>query len=337
MSSPLLFYLLFAFLGYQLAVGLEGLGLLPRSAGLLSLNRLYLTLAGFLTGVLLAPRLEAFLQNRLRRLRELPPEVPVALTLGATLGLLFTVLVTSLLSQIPGFSPYHSLLLALFLVGLFSYLALGYKEYLRLPQKPSRPIGGKVLDTSVLVDGRVAEVAATGFLEGPLYVPHFVLKELQHFADSPDPLKRAKGRRGLETLERLKELVVLEVLEEAPKGESVDEKLLFLARDLTAALVTNDLALLQMARIYGVKALSVQALAQALRPQLKVGDTLKLLILKEGKEPHQGVGYLEDGSMVVVDGGIRYRGQEVEVVITQAIQTQVGRLFFAQPAAEAQS
>ncbi|WP_243092525.1 PIN/TRAM domain-containing protein [Thermus hydrothermalis] len=334
MSGQVFLYLLFAFLGYQLAVVLEGLGLLPRSAGLLSLNRLYLFLAGFLAGVLLVPRLEALAERPLRRLKDLPPEVPVALTLGATLGLLLTVLLTTLLSQVPGFSPYHSLLLALFLVGLFSYLALGYRDYLRLP-RPERAKGGKLLDTSVLVDGRIAEVAATGFLEGPLYVPHFVLKELQHFADSQDPLKRAKGRRGLEALEKLKEHVPLEVLEETPKGESVDEKLLFLARDLGAALVSNDLALLQMARIYGVKALSVQALAQALRPQLQVGDTLKLLILKEGKEPHQGVGYLEDGSMVVVDGGIRYRGQEIEVVVTQAIQTQVGRLFFARPAHQA--
>ena len=329
----LLFYLLFALLGYQLAVALEGLGLLPKALGLLSLNRLYLTLAGLLTGVLLAPRLEIFLEKRLRKLKELPPEVPVALTLGATLGLLLATLLTTLLSQVPGFSPYHSLFLAVVLVGLFAYLALGYKDYLRPPAKRrEREEGGKVLDTSVLVDGRLPEVAATGFLEGPLYVPHFVLKELQHFADSPDPLRRAKGRRGLEALEKLKELLPLEVVEEAPKGESVDEKLLFLARDLEAALVTNDLALLQMARIYGVKALSVQALAQALRPQLQVGDTLKLLIFKEGKEPHQGVGYLEDGSMVVVDEGIRYKGQEIEVVITQAIQTQVGRLFFARPA-----
>jgi uncharacterized protein YacL len=331
----LLFYLFFALLGYQLAVALEGLGLLPKALGLLSLNRLYLTLAGLLTGVLLAPRLEIFLEKRLRKLKELPPEIPVALTLGATLGLLLATLLTTLLSQVPGFSPYHSLFLAVVLVGLFAYLALGYKDYLRPPAKRrEREEGGKVLDTSVLVDGRLPEVAATGFLEGPLYVPHFVLKELQHFADSPDPLRRAKGRRGLEALEKLKELLPLEVVEEAPKGESVDEKLLFLARDLGAALVTNDLALLQMARIYGVKALSVQALAQALRPQLQVGDTLKLLIFKEGKEPHQGVGYLEDGSMVVVDEGIRYKGQEIEVVITQAIQTQVGRLFFARPAGQ---
>jgi uncharacterized protein YacL len=329
----LLLYLLFAFLGYQLAVALEGLGLLPKALGLLSLNRLYLTLAGLLTGVLLAPRLEIFLEKRLRKLKELPPEIPVALTLGATLGLLLANLLTTLLSQVPGFSPYHSLFLAVVLVGLFAYLALGYKDYLRPPAKRrEQEEGGKVLDTSVLVDGRLPEVAATGFLEGLLYVPHFVLKELQHFADSPDPLRRVKGRRGLEALERLKELLPLDVVEEAPKGESVDEKLLFLARDLGAALVTNDLALLQMARIYGVKALSVQALAQALRPQLQVGDTLKLLIFKEGKEPHQGVGYLEDGSMVVVDEGIRYKGQEIEVVITQAIQTQVGRLFFARPA-----
>jgi uncharacterized protein YacL len=331
----LLFYLLFALLGYQLAVALEGLGLLPKALGLLSLNQFYLTLAGLLTGVLLAPKLEGLLEGRLKRLRELPPEVPVALTLGATLGLLLATLLTTLLSQVPGFSPYHSLFLAVVLVGLFAYLALGYKDYLRPPAKRrEREEGGKVLDTSVLVDGRLPEVAATGFLEGPLYVPHFVLKELQHFADSPDPLRRAKGRRGLEALEKLKELLPLEVVEEAPKGEGVDEKLLFLARDLGAALVTNDLALLQMARIYGVKALSVQALAQALRPQLQVGDTLKILIFKEGKEPHQGVGYLEDGSMVVVDEGIRYKGQEIEVVITQAIQTQVGRLFFARPAGQ---
>lgn len=331
MTGRLLLYLLFAYLGFRLAVGLEALGLLPQSAGLLSLNRFYLTLAGLLTGILLAPRLEGLLEPLRARLKSLPPEVPVALTLGATLGLLLAVLLTTLLAQVPGFSPYHSLLLALFLVGLFAYLALGYREYLRPPQRPQGP-GGKVLDTSVLVDGRIAEVAETGFLEGPLYVPHSVLKELQHFADSPDALKRAKGRRGLETLERLKALVGLAVLEETPKGESVDERLLFLSRKLGAALVTNDLALLQMARIYGVKALSVQALAQALRPRLQVGDTLKLFILKEGKEPHQGVGYLEDGSMVVVDDGIAYRGQEIEVVITQAIQTQVGRLFFARPA-----
>lgn len=192
-----------------------------------------------------------------------------------------------------------------------------------------------MLDTSVLVDGRVAEVAAVGFLEGPLWVPHFVLKELQHFADSQDPLRRAKGRRGLETLERLREA--------APRGPGDDPQGGVRGREAPlpgpgpeAALVTNDHALLQMARIYGVKALSIQALAQALRPQLQVGDTLKLLILKEGKEPHQGVGYLEDGSMVVVDGGSRYRGQEIEVVVTQAIQTQVGRLFFARPAQGAQ-
>ena len=232
--------------------------------------------------------------------------------------------------------PFLMRILALGLVALFVYLALGYRAYFRLPEPKPAPRGGKVLDTSVLVDGRVAEVADVGFLEGPLWVPHFVLKELQHFADSQDPLRRAKGRRGLETLERLREAAPLEVLETTPKGESVDEKLLFLARDLEAALVTNDHALLQMARIYGVKALSIQALAQALRPQLQVGDTLKLLILKEGKEPHQGVGYLEDGSMVVVDGGSRYRGQEIEVVVTQAIQTQVGRLFFARPAQGAQ-
>jgi uncharacterized protein YacL len=137
----LLLYLLFALLGYQLAVALEGLGLLPKALGLLSLNRLYLTLAGLLTGVLLAPRLEIFLEKQLRKLKELPPEIPVALTLGATLGLLLANLLTTLLSQVPGFSPYHSLFLAVVLVGLFAYLALGYKDYLRA--RPPRGGSGK--------------------------------------------------------------------------------------------------------------------------------------------------------------------------------------------------
>ncbi len=330
MERGLRLFLLLAFglLGLGLALSLEALGLLS-SAHLL--NRVYLALAGLLMGFLLAPRLETRLEPFLRRLQALPPETVAALTLGSSLGLLFAVLLSTLLANLPGFSPYHSLLLALVLVVLFSYLALGYRDYLKPPTPPRRPRGGKILDTSVLIDGRIAQVAEVGFLEGPLFVPHLVLKELQRFADSPDPLNRAKGRRGLETLERLKHTVGLEVLEEAPGGESTDERLLFLARNLGASLVTNDHALLQLARIYGVKALSVQALAQALRPRIQVGDVLRIQILKEGKDPHQGVGYLEDGSMVVVDEGAAYQGQEIEVVITQAIQTQVGRLFFARP------
>jgi uncharacterized protein YacL len=325
------FYLVLASLGYGLALALERAGWLPAQGALL--NRVYLALAGLLSGYLLWPRLEARLLPKLEALRRLPPEIPFALTLGTTVGLLLAVLLNSLLSQVPGFRPEHSLSLALLLVLLFSYLALLYREYFRysLPRPRTQTQGGKVLDTSVLIDGRVADVAEVGFLEGPLYVPHFVLKELQHFADSPDPLNRAKGRRGLETLERLKAGEGLEVLEENPGGESVDEKLILLAKARGAALVTNDLALLQMARIYGLRGLSIQALAQALRPQVQVGDVIRLTILKEGREPHQGVGYLEDGSMVVVDEGIRFKGQEIPVVITQAIQTQVGRLFFGRP------
>ncbi len=323
----------FALLGYLLAQVLEGWGWLAEE--LAPYNRIYLGLAGLLLWPLLAPRLEGGWARVRARLEGLPPETSFAATLGALVGLLFTVLLSTLLDRIPGFSPYHSLFLALFLVGLFVTVALNYREYLRPPPPPRPPRGGKVLDSSVLIDGRIADLAETGFLEGPLFVPHFILKELQLLSDHQDPLRRAKGRRGLETLQRLKALLPLEILEETPKGESVDERLLFLAKGLGASLMTNDHALLQLARIYGVKALSIQALAQALRPRVQVGDTLRLLILKEGKEPHQGVGYLEDGSMVVVDEGIHYKGQEIPVVITQAIQTQVGRLFFARPAEEA--
>ncbi|WP_119361239.1 PIN/TRAM domain-containing protein, partial [Meiothermus luteus] len=190
------------------------------------------------------------------------------------------------------------------------------------------PKGGKVLDTSVLIDGRVAEVASMGFLEGPLFVPKQVLRELQQFADATDAQKRAKGRRGLETLERLKTSVGLEVLEYPESDDPVDDQILAQAKELGAALVTNDHALAQLSRIYGVKTLSIQALASALRTPLQQGDFLNITIVKEGKEPGQGVGYLEDGTMVVVDDAIAYKGKEVGVVVTQAIQTQVGRLLF---------
>ncbi|RDI94886.1 PIN domain-containing protein [Meiothermus sp. QL-1] len=326
-------YLLFTYLGYRTGVWLEQEGLISTSP--LGLNQLYLGLVGFLLGLLAAPRLAYWLEKRWQqtqeRLGKLPPEIPVAITVASSLGLLLAVLLTNLLIQIPGFNALHSLLIAAVLVVSFSAFAVANREYFRLarpPSPPPKPRGGKVLDTSVLIDGRVAEVAELGFLEGPLFVPRQVLRELQQFADSSEAQKRARGRRGLETLERLKLKVGLEVLDAPESEDPVDEQILAQAKSLGAALVTNDHALAQLSRIYGVRALSIQALASALRAPLQQGDYLQITIVKEGKEPGQGVGYLEDGTMVVVDDAIGFKGKEVGVVITQSIQTQVGRLLF---------
>ncbi|MER3484342.1 MAG: hypothetical protein C4332_15555, partial [Meiothermus sp.] len=272
-------------------------------------------------------------------MKKLPPEVGVAVTIASGLGLLFSVLLTNLLNQIPGFLPIHSLIIAAVLVMSLSAFAVVNRDWFRLvrpvpPPAPSKLKGGKVLDTSVLIDGRIGDVAEMGFLEGPLLAPRQVLRELQMFSDASDPQKRAKGRRGLDTLERLKLSVGLEVMETQETDDPVDDQILSEAKKIGAALVTNDHALAQLSRIYGVKTLSIQALASVLRAPLQQGDQLSITIVKEGKEPGQGVGYLEDGTMIVVDDALPFKGKEVPVVITQAIQTQIGRLLFGKVQAD---
>ena len=258
--------------------------------------------------------------------------------MASGIGLLLSVLLTNLLSQIPGFSAWHSILIAVVLIASLSAFAVANRDYFRLarptPTATNKPKGGKVLDTSVLIDGRIGEIAEMGFLDGPLFVPRQVLRELQMFSDSSDAQKRAKGRRGLDTLEKLKLGTGLEVLDSIESDDPVDDQILAEAKAIGAALVTNDHALAQLSRIYGVKTLSVQALSAALRAPLQQGDNLTITIVKEGKEANQGVGYLEDGTMVVVDDALPFKGKEVPVVITQAIQTQVGRLMFGKLAEE---
>ena len=336
--------ILFTLLGYELGVWLERTDIMgANQLGPLPLNRLYLAVVGFLIGFLLVPRLAwrielAWVRSQ-RYFQKLPPEVPVALTVATGIGLLMAVLTTNLLSQIRGFSAWHSILIALIFILTFSAFALANRDFFRIARPPTtqKLRGGKVLDTSVLIDGRIGEVAELGFLEGPLFVPRQVLRELQLFADSSDTTKRQRGRRGLDALERLKISVGLEVLEPIEVSEDpVDDQILGQARAIGASLVTNDHALGQLARIYGVKTLSVQALSSSLRSPHVAGETLDITIVKEGKEPGQGVGYLEDGTMVVVDGGLAFKGKEITILITQAIQTQVGRLLFGRVASEAE-
>lgn len=198
-------------------------------------------------------------------------------------------------------------------------------------------VAPKLLDTSVIIDGRIAEVCETGFLEGVFYIPRFVLQELQRIADSSDPLKRNRGRRGLDILNRMqRSKITLEVLEvDAPETREVDEKLLIIGKQRGARIITNDFNLNKVAEIHRVPVLNINDLANALKPAVLPGELLTIRVIKEGKEAGQGIGYLDDGTMVVVDNGKVYMGQKIEVVVTSALQTAAGRMIFAKKREEA--
>ena len=187
------------------------------------------------------------------------------------------------------------------------------------------------MDTSVIIDGRIVEICETGFVDGTLVVPQFVLQELQHIADASDPLRRARGKRGFEVLERLRRTskVKVEVVErDFAQVREVDGKLMELARALSAKILTNDANLSRVAQLRGIEVLNINELVSALRPIALPGEPMRVLVVREGKEAGQGVGYLDDGTMVVVDGGRRYLGQTVEVIVTSVLQTTAGRMIF---------
>ena len=193
----------------------------------------------------------------------------------------------------------------------------------------------KLLDTSALIDGRIADVVETGFLEGTLVVPRFVLNELQGVADSSDSIKRQRGRRGMEVLTRLKEtdLTNVAIVDDDASGP-VDQKLVAVARRRKAAILTTDYNLNQIARLQGVKVLNVNRLAQAIRPVVLPGEVFRVKVIKEGKSYGQGVGYLDDGTMVVVENGRGLIGEEAEVSVTSVLQTPAGRMVFTEVAGQ---
>jgi len=191
----------------------------------------------------------------------------------------------------------------------------------------------KILDTNVIIDGRIADICETGFVEGILVVPQFVLHELQYIADSTDSLKRNRGRRGLDVLARMQkrpDLTILVSDRDFPLVREVDAKLVALARETGARIVTNDYNLNKVAELSGVTVLNINQLANALKPVALPGELMRVSVIKEGKEANQGVAYLEDGTMVVVDNARRFIGKNLEVTVTSAIQTTAGRMIFAQ-------
>ena len=190
----------------------------------------------------------------------------------------------------------------------------------------------KYLDTSVIIDGRIADVAHAGFLEGEIVVPAFVLAELRHIADSADNLRRARGRRGLDVLNRLQKMDGLHITVDERDYADVDEvdvKLLRLCREMGGAVVTNDYNLNKVAGVTGIRVLNINDLANAVKPMLVAGEELNVQIVREGKEPGQGVSFLDDGTMIVVENGKRYVGEMVGIVVTTVLQTSAGRMIFA--------
>lgn len=190
----------------------------------------------------------------------------------------------------------------------------------------------KVLDTSVIIDGRIFDICQTGFVEGPLVIPTFVLEELRHIADSSDGLKRNRGRRGLDILNKIQKELNIEVQiweKDFPNIAEVDSKLLKLAQVLNGKVITNDFNLNKVAEFQGVPVLNINELANAVKPVVLPGEEMKIQVMKDGKESGQGIAYLDDGTMIVVEGGRKYIGENIVVIVTSVLQTAAGRMIFA--------
>ncbi|RMG89680.1 MAG: TRAM domain-containing protein [Chloroflexi bacterium] len=324
--------------------GMLGDDLARLLGGQIDIYVVVLSLLGFLTGLVLTPY---FTTRPIRRARKslatMPPERLVAIIVGIFLGLVAAALLSLPLSLLP--SPFRQIL-PLAAAIVFCYMSViilvSRQNDLQAFINSLRPTGQQgeadisenyiLLDTSVIIDGRIADISKTGFIRGILLIPNFVLMELQHIADSPDPLRRNRGRRGLEVLSilqneapiptRITDMDVSEV-------RDVDSKLVALARHLHCPIMTNDYNLNRVAELQGVTVLNINDLANAVKAVYLPGEELTVKIIQEGRETDQGVGYLEDGTMVVVEDGKQYINQTLTVTVTKVLQTTAGRMIFA--------
>ncbi len=312
-------------------------------------------LAGAVIGWIFTPLLTIRPARALRNwLSKIPTQTLLVGLVGLIVGLIVAALVSIPLSSFPQpfgsvFSVLGALLITYLSVALFSTRQheiidfLHFRSQARTGEKtvveseaqtveepePARTI---LLDTSVIIDGRIADVARTGFLVGSLLIPRFVLNELQYIADSSDGLRRQRGRRGMEVLSQLQKDATLPVKISDLDVEGVrevDDKLVTLARQLLAPILTNDYNLNRIAELQGVKVLNINDLANAVKTVLLPGETLLVHLIQEGRESGQGIAYLDDGTMVVVEDGRGHIGEEVTVAVTKVLQTSAGRMIFA--------
>lgn len=275
-----------------------------------------------------------------REIRGLPIQTLLAATIGLAIGLLISALAAVPLHYLPLSLGRLMPFVAALLFGYIGILTAVARQSDLLNLLNTRLPGGArssrgayvILDTSVIIDGRIADIAQTGFIEGTILVPRFVLNELQHIADSSDSLRRNRGRRGLEILNQLQKHsdVPIEIADlDVPEAKEVDGKLIRLGKRLDAPVLTNDYNLNRVAELQGVKVLNINELANAVKSIVLPGETIQVRIIQEGKELGQGVGYLDDGTMVVVEDGKRYINSTMDVTVTRVLQTVAGRMIFA--------
>ncbi len=269
----------------------------------------------------------------------------------SSIGLIIGLIIAFLLSvPLNNFGiPYFGVVFSVILYGIFGYLGLtiphrkkediysavgnvkrGPKEKVKFNSK-SCP---KILDTSVIIDGRISDICKTGFIEGPLVIPEFVLEELQHIADSSDSLKRNRGRRGLDILKKIQQELDVEVIISDKKFDDVkevDSKLLKLTQLLKGRIITNDYNLNKVAEVQGIPVLNINELANAVKPVVLPGEEMVVQVVRDGKELGQGLAYLDDGTMIVVESGRKFIGETIDVVVTSVLQTSAGRMIFAKP------
>ena len=328
----------------------------------LTIARIAVLIIGTLLGLIIGYLISSFILKQglviAKRLERILTHIPNQELIAGTIGLLFGLIIANLIgvafNQVPIIGPYIPIILS----AIFGYSGLklmarkGPEMYYNYVQqwggegtkKTSRfkmfsthksdkaSSTPKLLDTSVIIDGRIKELCNTGFIEGPLMVPLFVLNELQIISDSADATKRNRGRRGLDILKDMQDAnkVAIEVVEDDYDDlTEVDSKLMRLALDKQWKLMTNDFNLNKVARVQGIEVLNLNELANVLKPALIAGEWIRVQVMKEGKEVHQGVAYLDDGTMIVVEDGKPYVGQNVEVMVTSILQTSAGRMIFA--------
>lgn len=306
-------------------------------------------------GYKLSPFIVDGISSSLRYFVCLLQRMPITVLFGGTLGLIIGLIIASIigiyLARVPFVGPILAVILAMFLgyIGMIvgantrdDILAVRnrFKNEAREQSASSESKSAgkkiaevpKVLDTSVIIDGRILDIVKTGFIEGPLVIPNFVLEELRHIADSSDLLKRNKGRRGLDILNLMSDGKDIEVRiyeGDFPEIQEVDSKLVKLSQVLRGHIVTNDYNLNKVAQLQGLQVLNINDLANAIKPVVIPGDPMTVEIVKEGKTGKQGIGYLDDGTMIVVEEGLDYMGKTMEVIVTSALQTSAGRMIFA--------
>jgi uncharacterized protein YacL len=336
--------LLYGFIGYELGIALAGTTQLTSDNAVIIIGA---TLVGGAFGYFLSPWIVIAPARAVHSsLRQVPMPELVAATIGLGIGLVIAALLALPISRLP--EPFGAIL-PFVAVIIFGYLGAAvlvtrhedFFNFLRFGSVATADTKSAadheptlLLDSSVIIDGRIADIAHTGFLLGKLVVPRFVLNEVQYIADSPDAMRRSRGRRGLEVLDKLQSAseVTVEFIDLDPvNAQQVDDKLVSLALQLKANVVTNDYNLNRVAKLRGVKILNVNELANAVKSVFLPGEEMSIRIIQEGKESGQGVGYLEDGTMVVVENGRRFLNQELLVQVTKVLQTNAGRMIFAVP------